>query len=191
VDLESGGGVDLLLLHWRPPSAGFCHGGHGSARWPCRKNQRDPRVSIGLESRNPFPDRHRCVRRSWPPSQDRYQSSARVRDPSPRPELARVSCETPADLSAIRVLSADRQSLVCRALHHGDPAQGDVVRAMLKDRAISASLGDSARVLESGKSEVARRVQPAIVLCDLGLPDLDGYAVAADSAPIESSRRSP
>ena len=28
--------------------------------------------------------------------------------------------------------------------------------------------------------EVVKRVQPAIVLCDLGLPDRDGYAIAAD-----------
>jgi CheY-like chemotaxis protein len=27
---------------------------------------------------------------------------------------------------------------------------------------------------------VVQRVQPAIVLCDLGLPDKDGYAVAAE-----------
>jgi CheY-like chemotaxis protein len=28
--------------------------------------------------------------------------------------------------------------------------------------------------------EVARRIRPAIVLCDVGLPERDGYAIAAD-----------
>jgi PAS domain S-box-containing protein len=65
-------------------------------------------------------------------------------------ELARISCETPADFSAIRVLSADRRSLEYRAVYHRDPAQAEILRATLAERAMPAGLGDTARVLESG-----------------------------------------
>jgi PAS domain S-box-containing protein len=67
-------------------------------------------------------------------------------------ELARVSCETPADFSAIRVLSADRQSLEYRGLHHRDPAQGEFLRQALASRSMPASLGETARVIETGES---------------------------------------
>jgi PAS domain S-box-containing protein len=67
-------------------------------------------------------------------------------------ELARVSCETAADFSTIRVLTADRRSLELRALHHRDPEQGELLRATLEYRAMPANLGEMARVLESGES---------------------------------------
>ena len=65
-------------------------------------------------------------------------------------ELARVSCELPADLSAIRVLSADGRSLEYHGLHHRDPAQAKTLRSALEGRAMPATLGDTARVLDEG-----------------------------------------
>jgi PAS domain S-box-containing protein len=65
-------------------------------------------------------------------------------------ELARVSCELPADMSAIRVLSADGRSLEYRGLHHRDPAQAKILRSVLEERAMPANLGETARVLEDG-----------------------------------------
>ena len=67
-------------------------------------------------------------------------------------ELARVSCETPADLSAIRVLSGDGRSLEFRAVHHRDPLQAELLRAALEERSMAASLGATARVIETGES---------------------------------------
>ena len=67
-------------------------------------------------------------------------------------ELARVSCETPADFSAIRVLSDGGQSLDFRGLYHRDRAQGEILRSALEKRAMPANLGRTARVLESGMS---------------------------------------
>ena len=67
-------------------------------------------------------------------------------------ELARISCETPADFSAIRVLSADRQSLEYRGLHHRDPVQGEFLRGALASRSMPANLGETARVIETGES---------------------------------------
>jgi len=67
-------------------------------------------------------------------------------------ELARLACEVPADFSAIRVLSPDRQWLEYRALHHRQPVQGELLRAALQDGAMPASLGGTASVLASGKS---------------------------------------
>ena len=67
-------------------------------------------------------------------------------------ELARVSCETPADFSAIRVLSADRQSLEFRGLHHRDPVQGEFLREALASRSMPANLGETARVIDTGES---------------------------------------
>src|SRR5580765_5131767 len=67
-------------------------------------------------------------------------------------ELARVSCETPADFSAIRVLSADRRSLEFRALHHRVPGQGELLHEALAERSMPADLSDTARVLETGES---------------------------------------
>ena len=65
-------------------------------------------------------------------------------------ELARVSCELPADMSAIRVLSADGRSLEYRGLHHRNPAQAKILRSVLEERAMPANLGETARVLEDG-----------------------------------------
>jgi PAS domain S-box-containing protein len=79
-------------------------------------------------------------------------------------ELARVSCETPADFSAIRVLSADRQSLEYRALYHRDPVQGELLRAALDGRTMSATLGETAGVIETGKSLLLPTVDMAKVL---------------------------
>ncbi len=67
-------------------------------------------------------------------------------------ELSRVSCETPADFSAIRVLSADRRMLEFRGLHHRDPVQRDILRAVLGDRPIPADMGATGDVLATGKS---------------------------------------
>src|SRR5215470_2075382 len=67
-------------------------------------------------------------------------------------DLARVSCEIPADFSAIRVLSADRPTLDYHALHHRQPVQGELLRAALAEGPMSASLGATAQVLETGKS---------------------------------------
>jgi len=67
-------------------------------------------------------------------------------------ELARVSCETPADFSAIRVLSADRRSLEFRALHHRVPGQGELLHEALAERSMPANLSDTAHVLETGES---------------------------------------
>lgn len=67
-------------------------------------------------------------------------------------ELARVSCETPADYAAIRVFSADRRSLEFRALYHRDPERRDGLRAALAESSTPAMLGDTARVLETGES---------------------------------------
>ena len=79
-------------------------------------------------------------------------------------ELARVSCEAPADFSAIRVLSADGQSLEFRGLHHRDPAQGEALRSALQARAMPATLGDTARILESGTSLLLPKVDMATLL---------------------------
>jgi PAS domain S-box-containing protein len=76
-----------------------------------------------------------------------HESLPRILD-----ELARISCETPADISAIRVLSPDRRSLEYRAVYHRDPAQAESLRAALADRAMPADLGETARVLEEGIS---------------------------------------
>jgi PAS domain S-box-containing protein len=73
-------------------------------------------------------------------------------------ELARVSCELPADFSAIRVLSADRQSLEFRALHHRQPVKGELLRAALAKGPMAAGLGGTAQVLESGKSFIWPRI---------------------------------
>jgi PAS domain S-box-containing protein len=67
-------------------------------------------------------------------------------------ELARVSCEAPADFSAIRVLTDGGESLQYRGLYHRDPAQGEVLRCMLEGRKMSAHLGRTARVLREGAS---------------------------------------
>jgi PAS domain S-box-containing protein len=65
-------------------------------------------------------------------------------------ELARVSCELPADLSAIRVLSADGRSLEYHGLYHRDPVQAEALRSALEGRAMPANLGETARVLQDG-----------------------------------------
>ncbi len=65
-------------------------------------------------------------------------------------ELARVSCELPADLSAIRVLSADGRSLEYHGLHHRNPGQAETLRNALEGRAMPATLGETARVLADG-----------------------------------------
>ena len=41
-------------------------------------------------------------------------------------------------------------------------------------------LGHSVKIAHSGQEgiDAARRFQPEIVLCDIGLPEMDGYAVA-------------
>src|SRR3954452_17435126 len=67
-------------------------------------------------------------------------------------ELARGSCQVPADFSAIRLLTPDRQALEYRALHHRDPAQADFLRAALQGRALAVDLGGTAQVMETGKS---------------------------------------
>jgi GAF domain-containing protein len=67
-------------------------------------------------------------------------------------ELARVSCETPADLCAIRVLSGDGHWLEFRALHHRDPVQAELLRAALEERSMAACLGATAQVIEKGES---------------------------------------
>jgi PAS domain S-box-containing protein len=67
-------------------------------------------------------------------------------------ELARVSCEVPADFSAIRVLSPDRRVLEYRGLHHRDPVEEEDLRWHLEGQATPAELGLTARVLETGIS---------------------------------------
>jgi PAS domain S-box-containing protein len=49
-------------------------------------------------------------------------------------------------------------------------------------RVVLSSAGYLVWIERTGRAatEVVRRIQPAIVLCDLGLPDRDGYAIAAD-----------
>jgi PAS domain S-box-containing protein len=79
-------------------------------------------------------------------------------------ELARVSCETPADFSAIRVLSADGQTLQFRAVHHRDPAQRQRFHAALDGRVMPARLGDTATVIETGKSLLLPRVDMAKIM---------------------------
>src|SRR5262249_42935880 len=79
-------------------------------------------------------------------------------------ELARVSCETPADLSAIRLLSADRRTLEYRALPHRDGAHAEQLRAALTSSPMPADLGETASVLETGKSLLVPRVEMEDVL---------------------------
>jgi PAS domain S-box-containing protein len=67
-------------------------------------------------------------------------------------ELARVSCETPADFSSICALSADGKLLEYRAVHHRDPAQVEGLRAALEGRTMSSKLGAIGCVIETGKS---------------------------------------
>jgi PAS domain-containing protein len=67
-------------------------------------------------------------------------------------ELARVSCETPADFSAICALSADGQLLEYRAVHHCNPAQVVGLRVALEGRTMSSKLGGIGCVVETGKS---------------------------------------
>jgi PAS domain S-box-containing protein len=67
-------------------------------------------------------------------------------------ELARVSCETPADLSGIRVLSADRRMLECRALYHRDPVLRAHLEEAMSHGAMPAHLGYNGQVLETGES---------------------------------------
>ena len=47
-------------------------------------------------------------------------------------------------------------------------------------REILAARGHEIRVVESGRAAliVAREFRPDVVLCDIGLPEMDGYAVA-------------
>ena len=49
-------------------------------------------------------------------------------------------------------------------------------------------LGQKIAVAMDGKTgmETAREFQPEIVLCDIGLPDMDGYAVAQAYVPIQN-----
>ena len=79
-------------------------------------------------------------------------------------ELARVSCELPADLSAIRVLSADGRSLEYHGLYHRDPAQAEALRSALEGRSMPANLGETARVLEDGAGLRLSAVDMAKVL---------------------------
>jgi PAS domain S-box-containing protein len=74
-------------------------------------------------------------------------------------ELARVSCETPADFSAIRLLTADGRSLEFRAVHHRDPAQAELLRAALAQRTMPADLGETAHVLQTGRSLLVGTVE--------------------------------
>lgn len=74
-------------------------------------------------------------------------------------DLARVSCEIPADYSAIRVLSDDGKSLQFRGLHHRNPAQGKVLRTALAGRSMPADLWRTAHVLENGKSLLLPEVE--------------------------------
>jgi PAS domain S-box-containing protein len=86
-------------------------------------------------------------------------------------ELARLSCETPADFSAIRVLSADRQSLEFRGLHHRLPEQGELLRQALADRSMPANLGDTFRVIETGKSLLLPTIDmPSLIQIYRGTP---------------------
>jgi PAS domain S-box-containing protein len=79
-------------------------------------------------------------------------------------EMARLSCDVPADYCGIRVLSADRRWLEFRALHHRDPVQGERLRAVLQHCPMPASAGETARVLETGKSLLTPMVDMEAVL---------------------------
>jgi PAS domain S-box-containing protein len=113
--------------------------------------QQVDRASLDEERRKADHDRRKMAR--WASAlRDTYRliaspawSLKRILD-----ELARVSCELPADLSAIRVLSADGRSLEYQGLHHRDPAQATTLRSALEGRAMPATLGETARVLEDG-----------------------------------------
>jgi PAS domain S-box-containing protein len=73
-------------------------------------------------------------------------------------DLARVSCETPCDFSAIRVLSEDGKSLVFRGVHHRDPEQLARIRGGFDGHAMPAMIGHTAGVLVSGTSLLVREV---------------------------------
>jgi PAS domain S-box-containing protein len=91
-------------------------------------------------------------------------------------ELARVSCQVPADFSAIRVLCDGGQSLRFRGLYHRDPSQGELLRCVLAERVMPASLGQTARVLENGKSLLLPRVDMDRLLRDYAGTPFGEYA---------------
>src|SRR5262249_38085371 len=66
-------------------------------------------------------------------------------------ELVRVSCDVPADFSAIRILSADHRSLLSSAMYHRDPSHGEQLRTAL-DTPMPPNRGYTKHVLETGKS---------------------------------------
>jgi PAS domain S-box-containing protein len=79
-------------------------------------------------------------------------------------ELARVCCETPADYSAIRLLSEDGALLEVGGLHHRDPAQKTCLRSALAATVMPANVGETGRVLESGTSLLMATVEMGPVL---------------------------
>jgi PAS domain S-box-containing protein len=91
-------------------------------------------------------------------------------------ELARISCETPAEFSAIRVLSADRQLLEFRGLHHRLPEQGALLREALADRTMPANLGETARVIATGKSLLLPTIDMKNVMVIYGGTPFGDYA---------------
>jgi PAS domain S-box-containing protein len=101
-------------------------------------------------------------------------------------ELARVSCETPADFSAIRVLSADGRSLEFRALHHRDPEKRDLLHAALGGRVMPANLGETAMVVETGKSLLLPTVDMAKVLRVYAGTPFGDYATSCPVSTVMS-----
>ena len=91
-------------------------------------------------------------------------------------ELARLCCETPADFSSIRLLSADRQSLEFRALHHRLPDQGQLLRDALAATSTSADLGHTACVIRTGKSLLLPTLDMTSVLHAYGGTPFGDYA---------------
>ena len=62
-----------------------------------------------------------------------------------------------------------------------DPRRGRQPRCRRESRAVTDSLGADVQVALDGKAaiEAARLNRPALVVLDLGMPEMDGYAVAA------------
>jgi two-component system CheB/CheR fusion protein len=58
----------------------------------------------------------------------------------------------------------------------------DNVLAARNTRMLLSEIGYEVQLAHSGKEgiKIARRFQPEIVVCDIGLPDIDGFAVARE-----------